>query len=1148
VVALTDRLLLVNRWLYSFILLFSFSAFLPAQTRGKLESITLNEKDFVLMGEDRRGPYLLPDSLIIEHSDKLYLNNVLQPPDAYFIDYINGELRFENSVPKDTEIHLIYKIFPYPLKKSYFNREILHRVFGAQTVQADVNAKPTQTESEDYASQLSKSGSITRGVTMGSNRGLKVNSALNINVSGKVGDNVEVVAALTDQSTPIQPEGTTQNLQEIDKVFIQIKSPSYAATMGDFQIDYSETELSRYNRKLQGVMGEAKYKTISTKVSAAVSRGKYFSMQLMGQEGNQGPFQLKGDRGQIDIIILAGTERVYVDGETMVRGETNDYTIDYSASQITFTRRRLITSDSRIMVDFQYSDEQYRRNLSSAAVDADLWNNKFKIGALLIHEADDKENPLDFTLTDEYRQILQNAGDQQINANVNGAKYVGPQNGRYQLIDSVFVYAGEKLGDYTVSFSDVGANSGDYEYKGNAVFEFVGKNKGRYAPVILLPLPKSHTMMNLSLSVSPFSFLNFKSETAVSQFDNNSFSNIDDQNDRGFGQNYLLSFQPQKINLFHKNLGRFFLSGHYKNINTQFVDIDRTTEVEYNRRWDLPESTSRQEIVKELSSRYEPTPGVSFGGEWGSIYKGDTFNSRRWQFDHAFSLKKLPKVNYRIERIQHDDLSLLQTGDWLRQRGDVQWKLWKISPLFRYEGETKKENWSDSLFTGFRFNDLSGGLSFEPFSQITISGQVSQRKDQDYSGHDKFTDKSSANTQNVQLNFQRLKFWTTTIDFTHRKKTYANSTLEDSRTDLAEIRMQLTPWKRAVSADLNYQISNTATARKERVYIQVPEGEGTYRFDDQLNEYVYDPLGDHILRILTTDQLIPTAELKTSSRLRFEPAKLWESKTTKNDSLPLWVRALKNISSETYTQIEERTQRKEIKDIYLLRLSKFRSPAETIYGSLQFRQDLFLFEHNRDFSLRLRYLSRDELNNQYLEGGENRHEREYGARATNRFTDKFSSQTELVKKQTERTFDYQGRQNRDIYATQLNMDVSVIPTTAFKFALEGRLSWEEDRVYTVPTAVRSYALIPRVTYSIKTRGRLMGEFEWSNVKATPADRILPYEMANGRSIGRSVRWDIRFDYRISDVMQATFSYSGRNEPERHGVIHTGRAQVTAAFR
>ena len=55
-------------------------------------------------------------------------------------------------------------------------------------------------------------------------------------------------------------------------------------------------------------------------------------------------------------------------------------------------------------------------------------------------------------------------------------------------------------------------------------------------------------------------------------------------------------------------------------------------------------------------------------------------------------------------------------------------------------------------------------------------------------------------------------------------------------------------------------------------------------------------------------------------------------------------------------------------------------------------------------------------------------------------------------------------------------------------------------------------------------------------------------MADGRSAGYSMRWDARFEYRLSQTVQASLSYSGRNEPERQGVTHTGRAQITAAFR
>lgn len=1132
----------MKRWSY-IALLWLFPTFLFSQSI-KLESIRLFEKDLVILGEGRRGPYILPDSLIVDGSMSVFLDDIKLSSDQYTVDYIDGELRFFESIATGTRIRLRYKISPYVLQKSYYHRRLHRRVFGAPTEMTTPD-KPSEAEI-DYASGLTKSGSITRGVTVGSNRGLKVNSSLNINVSGKVGDNVDVVAALTDQTTPIQPEGTTQNLQEIDKVFIQIKSPNLTATMGDFHIDYSQSQFARYNRKLQGAMGEAKYENIEAKVSAAVTRGKYISQKISGQEGNQGPYQLKGDRGQIDIIILAGTERVYIDGELMVRGQTNDYIIDYAAAQITFTRHRLITSDSRITVDFQYSDEQYRRNLYSSSVSGTLWKDKLKLGAIYLHEADDKNNPLDFTLTDEYKTILEQAGDDPLQAVLDGATFVGTGEGRYIKQDSIFVYVGEDEGDYNITFSDVGDGVGGYQYTGNAVFEWVGANNGRYAPVILLPLPKRHDIVDFNFDFSPVAGIRLNSELGISNYNQNSFSTLDSDDNMGIAQNWTLALQPEQIRLFGKSLGSLTVSGHYKKVNDLFRDIDRTTEIEYNRKWDLPESTQRGEVVKEFRSQYSPFNGFDLRGEYGIIEKSSSFTSDRMQLGTHLKRNKWPLLNYRIERINRDNIAQNQNGEWWRQRGDAEWTIWKIKPIFEYEGENKKENWSDSLYTGFKFDDITGGMEFRPFSKLLLSGRISQRDDKDYVGFGTFTDRSFANTQNVQLQLQQIKSLNIALDYTHRRKTYASAEQSDSQTDLAELRMQYSPWQRAVMTNLTYQLSNTATARKERVYIKVPEGEGNYRFDEELNEYVYDPLGNYILRILTTDQLIPTIELKMSTRLRLQPDRFF--KKAPESSSSFFQQSLRALSSETYVAIEERSQTQNMRDIYLLNLNSFRKPGETIFGYLQLRQDLYVFERNRDLSFRFRYLSRDELNNQFLEGGEDRLEREQSARVTARISQLFASQTELTHKRTARLFNYEGRQDRDISATQIKSDLSVTPLSVLKLALEGRFSSEEDRVYDIPTQVKSYALIPRVTYAFRKKGRLRAEFEWSYVDAEPKDRILPYEMANGRSIGRSVRWDVRFDYKLSQVIQATLSYSGRNEPERDYVIHTGRAQVTAAFR
>ena len=86
--------------------------------------------------------------------------------------------------------------------------------------------------------------------------------------------------------------------------------------------------------------------------------GIFQAQDLDLTDGVQGPYRLAGKNNERFIIVIPGSEQVFVDGIQMTRGETNDYVIDYATGEITFTSNRLIREDNRVSIEFQYRTVQ----------------------------------------------------------------------------------------------------------------------------------------------------------------------------------------------------------------------------------------------------------------------------------------------------------------------------------------------------------------------------------------------------------------------------------------------------------------------------------------------------------------------------------------------------------------------------------------------------------------------------------------------------------------------------------------------------------------------------------------------------------------------------------------------------------------------
>jgi len=195
--------------------------------------LSLFEKSEKIAGKDLKKPHQLIHWPIIPGTDRVWIDGMLKSRDVdYIIDYNLGQVSIKQEIAPESVIRIDYQVIPISIQRFYQRQlfapmgKIPHTPGkDAETlapkreeIRPDEIPQLKPVRAEELPSTLNFSGTKTLSLSMESIRGLTINQPTRLNVSGKVSEDVSVMAMLSDQDLPLQPEGTTEELEELDRI------------------------------------------------------------------------------------------------------------------------------------------------------------------------------------------------------------------------------------------------------------------------------------------------------------------------------------------------------------------------------------------------------------------------------------------------------------------------------------------------------------------------------------------------------------------------------------------------------------------------------------------------------------------------------------------------------------------------------------------------------------------------------------------------------------------------------------------------------------------------------------------------------------------------------------------------------------------
>ncbi len=1104
--------------------------------------------------------------------------------------------------PQVTHLRIAYRVLPINLGQpvARLDTAIIRRAGRANDIAYDYRPfQPTTLPWE--TANLRTNGAYVRGIGLGNNQNLTFNSNLNLQLQGRLGNDIELLAALSDNSIPLQPDGTTRQLQEFDRIFIQLRRRNVTLTAGDLDLTRPNGYFANYFKRVQGAAlrwEPAGTRQPDVRAAMSVSRGKFHRQLIAGQEGNQGPYRLQGAHGERFIIVLAGTEKVFLDGMLLRRGFEDDYIVDYNLGEITFTHRRLISKDSRIIVEFEYAVQTYLRSTTAAEIE-----QRFRAGRIYLHaysEQDSRTAGSARDLTPEQLHRLAEVGNDVERAYASGIDTLPPEAALdparvwYTEVDTMVCGQVVRIlrhttdptqARYTARFSEVPRGQGNYVQEttgtNGRVFRWVAPDptncqpQGNFEPVVRLVAPESRQLFAIGGEWSNASeHTHVHAEVALSHHDRNRFSPLGNAENTGWAAR--LSWQQQLLPPRVQQTGwKLQTNATYEHTNRHFAPLNPYRPPEFARDWNLSaaDSAATEHWVRtSLTLARQDWGNARY--EWGTFTRQGQYAGQRhlslwrWQrrgFDLMLEtnvlLSRTAAEHMRFSRPKFDFSKTFRSSD--------NKPILKVG-LYgeRERNERRISAAADSLHPLSFWYDLTRAYAQWGTDDSPWRWAASWMHRNDYAPHGKgFSQNTAVDEANLNGAWSRPALrpsaasHTLNWNFSWRQLRIKNAeltALAPQQSYLGRLDYSASFWKNALTLTYGYEVGSGQTPRIEYTFLRVNPGEGQYTWIDrnqdsvltvdEMELAVFPDQANYVRIGITTPNYLPTLNTNYNQSLRFEPRLLGISAQKR------WLWRLTKLSFQSNLQLSRRVLAHAQQPFAWNPFNLDIADTALVAAAIISRQVLYINRADPRWDAYLA-LTDNRQRSALTTGAEGRKLSEWTCHGRINLSMRWMSELDLTRGARRNDSELFSNRTFDIGYVRLSPKFTWSPVAVFRLsahyaffraknALESaekaeQHTWGGELTWAPAGKINNSGFRP--TTHLRARASL-ASINFEGQTNSP----VAFAMLEGLQNGNNYLWGLQLDRQISKTMQLSLLYDGRQTGENRP-IHTARAQVRAIF-